>query len=484
MDVALLTEGTYPFQHGGVSVWCDQLIRGMPDVRFHVVAVTGGGGAPLRWALPPNVVSVVDLPLWPEDAGRPARKRNRRDPKGDGEARFARAHRAWVAALVRPEADETQVRFTRALRALFEVSDSVDLNEALLTNTALERVVTAWRAANAEAPNSRRASTMYLSDALASMELIEHALRPLAFTPPRVDLYHAVSNGLAAIVGLTGAWRYGAPFLLTEHGVYLRERYLSQLHDGASHATRSLVLAFYRLLTGAIYASADRIRPGSNYNHRWELRNGALSDRIDTVYNGIDPSEFDVAPGEPSVPTIAWLGRIDPIKDVTTLLDAFALVRRAEPNARLRIFGSAPADHAAYLARCHDHAAALGLDGSVTFEGRVAHPRDAYHAGHVVALTSISEGFPYTLIEAMACAKATVSTDVGGVAEAVGDSGLLAPPRDARSIADACLRLLRDPDLRRRLGAAARERVVRRFTVSHCLEAYRDAYAELTRWAA
>ena len=480
MDVALLTEGTYPFQHGGVSVWCDQLIRGMPEVRFHVVAVTGNGHEPLRWELPSNVVSVVDLPLWPDTGARPAHVARRRDRSGDGASRFARAHAAWVAALVRPEAPGSQARFTRALRELCDVSDRVDLGRALLTNAALERVVAAWRAAHAGTCEPHRAASMHLADALAAMDLIEHTLRPLAFVPPRVDLYHAVSNGLGAIVGLTGAWRHGAPFLLTEHGVYLRERYLSQLHDGASYATRSLVLAFYRLLTGAIYATADRIRPGSDYNHRWELRNGALGDRIHTVYNGIDPAEFGVAADEPSAPTIAWLGRIDPIKDVVTLLDAFAIVRQRLPEARLRVFGSAPADQAPYLERCREHAVSLGLDGAVTFEGRVAHPRDAYRAGHVVALTSISEGFPYTLIEAMACGKATVSTDVGGVAEAVGDAGLLAPPRDAPAIAAACLRLLRDPVLRRRLGSAARDRVVRRFTLNHCLEAYRDTYADLT----
>ncbi len=71
-------------------------------------------------------------------------------------------------------------------------------------------------------------------------------------------------------------------------------------------------------------------------------------------------------------------------------------------------------------------------------------------------LTSISEGFPYVVIEAMASGLPVVATDVGGVAEAVGEAGVLVPPRDSAAVAAACVRLLAHPDERRALGAAAR----------------------------
>ena len=74
MKIALMTEGTYPFAFGGVSVWCDQLIRGMPGYDFHVVALVGTAAEPAVWALPGNVVSLVKLPLWgpaPAPRGRP-----------------------------------------------------------------------------------------------------------------------------------------------------------------------------------------------------------------------------------------------------------------------------------------------------------------------------------------------------------------------------------------------------------------------------
>ena len=94
-------------------------------------------------------------------------------------------------------------------------------------------------------------------------------------------------------------------------------------------------------------------------------------------------------------------------------------------------------------------------------------------------LCSITEGFPYTLIEAMTCGRPCVATDVGGVTEAVGDTGLVVPPRRPAELAEACLTLLRDRELRQRLGAAARERALEFFTVDRAISAFDEIYAFL-----
>jgi glycosyltransferase involved in cell wall biosynthesis len=240
-----------------------------------------------------------------------------------------------------------------------------------------------------------------------------------------------------------------------------------------------LVLSFFRSLAGAAYLITDVLAPHSAYNRRWQLHNGADPNRMWTMYNGVEPADFPAATSEPGVPTISFMGRIDPLKDLHTLLRAFALVREQMPAARLRIFGGTPAANQIYHESCERLIEELGLTGAAVLEGRIGNAVDAYHAGSIVALTSISEGFPSTVVEAMACGRPTVCTNVGGVAEAVGDTGIVVAPRDHVAVAEACLRLLRDDELRHRLGVAARARVLEHFTLSQSLQMYRNVYEGL-----
>jgi polysaccharide biosynthesis protein PelF len=474
MNIVLATEGTYPFHHGGVTVWCDQLINGLSEHQFHVMAITSTGAERPLNTLPGNVKRLVQVPLWGHlPPARPAGKR--------ATMRFQHVHQNFVRAVVEPDRPTAVAEFLNALQGMFEYAQEANLSAALLSNDALERLSAAWQEVSRKNDTPRLSQIPFtFADALAASDLFEHYLRPLSSAPPPADIYHAVSNGLAALIGMMGKWVYGVPFVLTEHGVYLRERYLSAFATPGTYPVKTLLLNFLRLLSSAAYLAADVIQPGSNYNQRWELRNGADPRRIRTVYNGIDLQEFPAAHDEPEVPTLTWLGRIDPIKDLHTLIRAFALVHAELPAAQLRLFGAAPKGNEAYLSSCHTLVKELRLGGNAHFEGRVGHPAEAYRAGNVVLLTSISEGFPYTLIEAMATGRATVSTNVGGVAEAVADTGFVVPPRDERAIADAALTLLQDPLLRQRLGQAARQRVMTQFTLQQSLSAYRETYSTLT----
>ncbi len=239
------------------------------------------------------------------------------------------------------------------------------------------------------------------------------------------------------------------------------------------------------MLAEESYRRAALVTPGNRYNRRWEERGGTPSTHIRTVYNGVDPAAFPPAGPEPETPTLSWAGRVDPIKDLETLIRAFAIVRREIPDARLRLFGGTPKGGEAYREKCEALAAELGTGDSVVFEGRVADITDAYAAGNVVMLSSISEGFPFTLIEAMSCGRATVSTDVGGVREAVGDTGLVVPPREPEPMAAAAIELLRDAERRARLGEQARLRVIDQFTLRQNIDGFRGIYTELlgtARW--
>lgn len=472
MDIALIAEGTYPFHAGGVSVWCDQLIRGLPEHRFHVHALSGTGLESITWSSPANLASLSVTALW----GSPLGRSTRRTPD-----RFDTAHLEFLRAIVRPEGAGNA--FTAALRVMFEYAQSANLGVALISNGALDRLIAVWQETRTHpTPGTLERDIAFgptLGDALTASELLAHFLQPLSALPPKVDLCHSVSNGLSALVALASRWTYGTPFILTEHGVYLRERYISYLDSPYSQPVRAFVLNFFRQLSNTAYRTADLVTPGSEYNRRWEVRNGAAPSRIRPVYNGVDTAEFPPPEHEPLVPTISWLGRIDPLKDIHTLIRAFALVRGTVPHAELRLFGATPPGNESYHDSCLALIRHLGLEGVARLEGRVRTPVDAYHAGHMVALTSISEGFPYSLIEAMASGRPVVATEVGGVPEAVGEAGVVVPPRDYRAVAEACVTLFRDEPLRRHLGEAARNRALALFALDKFLEIYRHIYPEV-----
>ncbi|AIR96319.1 GT4 family glycosyltransferase PelF [Streptomyces glaucescens] len=464
--VTLLTEGTYPHSHGGVSVWCDQLVTGMPDIDFDVVAVTGTGREPLVWDLPGHVLNVRSVPMWgTPPAGSPPRGRQRRQ--------LAEAYERFVTALLDPAAEQG---FAPALHTLARAAGDGTLSAFLRDDTAITVLTTVWRRPGLAVREARPT----LHDALTATSLLEHALRPLAAPPPEEGVAHAVSGGVAVLPGLTALERHGVPLLLTEHGVYLRERYLGYRTAPYRWPVKAVVLGFFRLLAEESYRRAALITPGNRYNRLWEEQGGADPASIRTVYNGVDPAAFPPAGPEPAEPTLSWAGRVDPIKDLETLIRAFALVRDSRPGVRLRLFGGTPRGGEGYRERCEALAAELGQAGAVTFEGRVEDIRDAYAAGNVVMLSSISEGFPFTLIEAMSCGRATVSTDVGGVREAVGDTGLVVPPRDPAAMAAAALELLDDPARRRAMGEAARLRVIEQFTLRQTIDTFRSIYRELS----
>ncbi|MFC1419253.1 GT4 family glycosyltransferase PelF [Streptacidiphilus cavernicola] len=463
VEVTLLTEGTYPYVHGGVSVWCDQLVRGMPDVRFHVLGITGSGREPHVWELPPHVASVSSVPLWGRTPGGAA-------PRGRALRRFLAGYERFLLSLL--DADFEQY-FADELYELAEFAlTGGSLTAALRTEGAVRSLHKLWQRPFL----ATHASRPTVQDALEATDLLEHALRPLAVQPPSRGVAHAVTGGLAVLPGLTARRFHGVPLLLSEHGIYLRERYLSYRTAPYRWPVKALILGFFRMLATEGYRGADLITPCNRYNRRWEERGGCDPRRIRTVYNGVDPDLFPYAGPEPETPTLSWAGRVDPIKDLETLIRAFALVRAEIPDVRLRLFGAAPTGGEGYLDACRSLAGRLGVAEGVVFEGRIDTVRHAYAAGSVVMLSSISEGFPFSLIEAMSCGRATVSTDVGGVREAVADTGLVVPPREPEAMARAALGLLKDRQRRQELGDAARDRVIEQFTLGRTVATFRGVY--------
>ena len=466
MKIVMITEGTYPHQFGGVSVWCDQIIRGMPGYDFQLVALVATGTEPVVWELPESISSLVSIPLWGSPPAGPRSGRRIGFP--------TRLVNRLIDSLLDTSA-EAESRFGEVLRQCFDYAQRGNLSACLSSGKAVKLLSDAWKD---RWPHTEQ-SVPTVQDAVTAMQLIEHCLRPLSHPPVQADVVHVATNGLGVLPALTAKWRHGTPIIVSEHGIYLREQYLHGPKLPYRWPVKAVYLGFLRQLCALGYREAETITPCNIYNRRWEERLGADPARIRTVYNGVDPANFPLFEDEPEAPTISWAGRIDPIKDLETLLYSFGLVHQDMPEARLRLFGSPPKGRESYLEKCKALVADLGIGEAVTFEGHLDKVREAYHAGSIVALSSLSEGFPYSLIEAMTCGRTCVATDVGGVTEAVGDTGLVVPPGSPARLAEACLTLLRDDELRHRLAAAARARALEFFTIDGAISRFDEIYSFL-----
>lgn len=472
MRVLLTTEGTYPYIRGGVSTWADMMVRGLPQHEFTVVAIVANPPSGQFYELPPGV-ELLTVPLWGFEL------LEEYLPLTSGARRARRTTDQAIRKHLLPAIDELleQVlvavgdpeRIGSALVSLADFSVGYDLRLGMRD----ERV---W----ALMLERFRSNPLYLHTNLGeAFELARSLFRylvPLTIPLPDVDVVHSSAAAFCVFPGIVAKLRSGTPLVLSEHGIYLRERILDLVRNDIRMLGKTMFSNLYRGIGNAAYRFADHVVPVCVYNTHWELALGVDAEKVGVVYNGVEPTAFAPAVQPPSgPPTVAYVGRLDPLKDLLTLVRAARLVLRDLPEVRFRIFG--PDTDPAYAERCRRTVEELGLTGSITFEGPTDDPPSAYRAADVVVLSSMSEGFPFTVVEAMMCGRTVVATSVGGVAEAIGEPSLLAEPQDAASLAAALLRQLRRPqEERERQGGALRARAMSLFTRQRLLEQYDQLY--------
>lgn len=482
MTVLLTTEGTYPYHSGGVSTWCDNLIKGLPAVEFALLPIMMNPHISVKYELPPNVRRVIDVPLWgteePAEFIRDipfshiylAKQRTKRSVIG-------RQFLPLLVELVRQIYAE-QPDAQRAGETLFEMQRyfrQYDYNATFKSSEVWEAFVE-----EVLVHTSLRSAAPFpsLFEVTEALRWLYRFLIPLNADPPRVDVTHSTAAAFCGLPCLVCKLRDGTPFLLTEHGVYVREQYLAVSRMKMSYSAKEFLLNLISLVSRVNYHFADQISPVCHYNKRWELAHGAHPGKIRVIHNGVNPQLFtprDVHRERATV--VVSAARIDPLKDIETLIKAAAVVHRAQPDVRFIVYGSMVNED--YYQQCLDLRASLELDDTVDFPGHTASPWEAYNRGDVVALTSISEAFPYSVIEAMACGRPVVASDVGGVREALEGCGFLVRPREPESFGQSILGLLRDRDTRSSMGQEARDRILNSFTLEKFIREYDESYREL-----
>lgn len=284
------------------------------------------------------------------------------------------------------------------------------------------------------------------------------------------------TRNFGALEGIPAARAVGVPVAIhSEHGYEL------QVLSGLPLRRRVFCRAAYAMSDAVVAVSTDL----QTYHSR---QSWVPVGKIRVIYNGVDAVRFSPnaengkqtrhvfgIPGNRIV--IGSVGRLVPIKDHRTLLEAAESLVRQGRDIHVLIVGSGPelGTLQAYSAASPD------LAGRVTFTGASDRVPELLNAMNVFVLPSISEGMSNTILEAMASGLPVVATRAGGNPELVddGQTGWLFLPRDARTLTERLLHLTDDGARRNEFGLAARRRIVQHFSLTEMVRRYRDLYFEL-----
>lgn len=281
------------------------------------------------------------------------------------------------------------------------------------------------------------------------------------------DILHA--NNLPFLTSLQSvviANKMQIPSVLHVHGVIgMRNKIL----DSAQYT-------FIRTVIRRAFHDATRVVCLTKSDALEVQKLGCPHEKIRIVPNGVDAEKFK--PCEETVDNlIFWGGRFVPQKGLEHLIKALNLVAKEKPQVKLLLTGDGP-----LFSKIYCMAKNFGLEKNVIFKGRVA--RDELPAligtASVCVLPSLKEGMPYALLEAMACGKAVVGSDISGINDVIthGVNGILVPPKNPKALADALIQLLEDKGLRRKLGWNARQLMVEKYSWQMIAEKIEKVYYE------
>ena len=475
-DILFLTSGTYPYYEGGVSTWANALLTSLPDYNFKIISLVSNPHVEQRYKTPQNVKKLEMLPIWgiirpDEFSATPIRQLLDRMyfTRSRGIEDFLSSFERFLQAI--SSGGEKSHLLAESILEMFEFLKDHDFRSVV-------RDKKFWELFSSFIEGNKNFSSMSLRETLEICRTIVRYLEVLTIDVPRSQLIHSSIAGVVGFLAIVAKLRDNTPFILTEHGVYYRERLL-QITGKYSEAQKEFWIRFERALATLSYEYADLIAPVSKFNAQWETQLGAEQNKIRVIHNGVDTNKFKPITLNriTNAPTVTVVTRIDRLKGILDLIPAMTTVREKIPNAKCLIYGSAT--DLEYAQLCVETRDKLGLADSIHFMGFTKDTPSAFNSGDVVALPSISEGFPFALIEGMACAKASVATDVGGVGEALGESGVIVPPRDPTRLGEALAELLNDSEYSKRMGDSARNRTLNEYALPKFADDYRGVYKQL-----
>lgn len=475
MRICIVAEGCYPYVVGGVSSWIHSLIQAFPEHEFIVVAILANRSfrAKFVYELPENLMEVYELYLEDKD---------------------------WVTKKEQGSHERLSEEEFDALKSLL-LNENVNWKKLFetfsRTGFSLNNLLMGPDFFNAvQAVYQQRYPEVVFSDFLWTMRSI---YLPLFLTMkadvPQADLYHCVATGYAGIIGCMAKYKFHYPrcrLLLSEHGIYTREREEELIRASwVEGIYKSVWIEQFKKMSKLIYHEAEIVT--SLYEHARELQIelGCPKEVTMVTPNGIDVTRFAVKPewvrtvDEDKI-NIAAVVRVTPIKDVKTMIRAFAFAKEQVSSIKLWIMGPVDEDPD-YAQECMELVESLAVK-DIVFTGRVSVPEYLWQMDMTI-LTSISEGQPLTILEGYAAHKPAIATDVGncrgllyGEGDSFGNAGILAHVMNVEEITAAIVELACNREERLQMGENGYKRVMSRYKIEDMKDTYRRIYREFEDW--
>lgn len=469
MDICLILEGSYPHVTGGVSTWAQLLIKNLSEHNFIIFSIGADEKyrGDYKYTLPSNVAGIHEIFL---------------DEMIRGKGRYGEKYhldrelKNSLKNLITGDDVNWQPVFN--FMADKKIKNEMDFFMSINFFDILK-----------EAYFEKFKSTPFTG----FFWTVRSMLLPLFFLmknlPPAADIYHSASNGYAGIFASMAKFIYKKPFLLTEHGIYLREREEEIIKSAwAKSYFKDMWIKFFYNICLEVYRSADKVFTLFEKNKSIEIELGCIEEKIEIVPNGIDVdafAEIKSSKEKDDFINIATITRVVPIKDIKTMIQSFNYVKNAVKNARFFIIGPTDEDED-YFAECRHLVSRLKLNDLI-FTGK-ADIRSMIGDMDILVLTSISEGQPFVILEGMAAKKPFVTTDVGGCSELLygnndnfGKAGIVVPIMDIEKIAGAIIKLCLNSNLRMKMGENGFNRVSNLYSYKNCVNKYREIYNEFEK---
>ena len=471
MKICFILEGSYPYVRGGVSTWVDGYIRALPDHEFVLWTITDQEGQKGKFAyeLPKNVVMVHENFLSASFNLRISKNPN---------LKFSASEREAMSQLIRRGEPDWRV-----------ILDSFNLQ----SNKPVEFFL------SEEFLNILKRYTREDFPFAGFKDLfwtIRSMFLPLLYligqSMPEADLYHSPSTGYAGVLAALASMKYNKPFVLTEHGIYTREREEEILRsDWVKSYYKDLWISMFFMFARLAYAKAHRVTSLYRRASLVQQELGCPEEKCDVVRNGLHIESFTSIPEKPKDGwiDIAIIARFAPIKDLKTLIYTFSRLKQEIDNVRLHIIGGV--DDEEYHQECLDLIEYLKIK-DIIIPGTVKTTSYLEKIDFTI-LTSISEGQPFAVLESMAAKRPVVTTDVGSCRDLIegdvddnfGHAGICVPPMHQSKLLQALMDMCQNEEKRKLMGEAGQNRVKKYYDISHMIDNYLDVYERaISKWQA